>query len=451
MESSLIKVAKVGDLEQVKILIQKGASNEDKSEALTQAAFFGHKDIVLFLIDNVTDVNGYDKHGQTALHCAAEAGHEDIIKILINNNKAGLKIRLRDSFFTALHLASYSGHKQTVQLLLDNEAEINDNNNNEKKTPLHLAARHAHADVVKVLINAGADVNIKDYNGKTAYDLAVNERIKALIQVAKVGDLEQVKILIQKGASNEDKSEALTQAAFFGHKDIVLFLIDNVTDVNGYDKHGQTALHCAAEAGHEDIIKILINNNKAGLKIRLRDSFFTALHLASYSGHKQTVQLLLDNEAEINDNNNNEKKTPLHLAARHAHADVVKVLINAGADVNIKDYNGKTAYDLAVNERIKALILFERHKGAKIAVPVAAVLAVGAIVVFVLNETTNLIGNKPFMENKIAIIVISCLAVAAAVVAVFGVVIDAIKAKTQISTVQSQRVENLQSGKFNLS
>ncbi|MBQ4875380.1 MAG: hypothetical protein HRK26_04665, partial [Rickettsiaceae bacterium H1] len=64
--------------------------------------------------------------------------------------------------------------------------------------------------------------------------------------------------------------------------------------------------------------------------------------------------------------------------------------------------------------------------------------AVGAIVISVLSETTNLIGKKPFTENKIAIITVSCLAAAAVTIVALGSAIAAIKAKTQIDAVKAE-------------
>ena len=51
--------------------------------------------------------------------------------------------------------------------------------------------------------------------------------------------------------------------------------------------------------------------------------------------------------------------TPLHGAARRGYADVVAVLLDNGADATLRDYNGKTAPELASDPAVKAL--FARH------------------------------------------------------------------------------------------
>ncbi|MBQ4875163.1 MAG: ankyrin repeat domain-containing protein [Rickettsiaceae bacterium H1] len=170
--------------------------------------------------------------------------------------------------------------------------------------------------------------------------------------------------------------------------------------------------------------------------------------LAAKNGHMKVVDLLLQRDADVNVKDT-DNRTALIWAAMKNHMEVVGVLINSSVDVNVKNRNGKTAYDLANNE-IKALLInkfpeIERHfykkeikKGAKFTVIIAAVAVVGAIVVSVLGEMTNLIGNKLFMENKTAIIAVSCLAAAGVIVAALGSSTRAIKAKTQIDTVKAE-------------
>ena len=48
-----------------------------------------------------------------------------------------------------------------------------------------MAAAMGHADVVKLLFAAKADVNVKDENGKTAFDRAKTDEIKALLNGVK--------------------------------------------------------------------------------------------------------------------------------------------------------------------------------------------------------------------------------------------------------------------------
>ncbi|MBQ4875091.1 MAG: hypothetical protein HRK26_03130 [Rickettsiaceae bacterium H1] len=86
----------------------------------------------------------------------------------------------------------------------------------------------------------------------------------------------------------------------------------------------------------------------------------------------------------------------------------------------------------------KTIYKQEIKRKLKITFPITAIPAIGAIIISVLSTTTNLMGNKPFTENKIAIITSSCLAVAAVIVAIIGVAIGAKKAKIQIYGIKNE-------------
>ncbi|MBQ4875382.1 MAG: ankyrin repeat domain-containing protein [Rickettsiaceae bacterium H1] len=272
---------------------------------------------------------------------------------------------------------------------------------------------------------------------------------KLVAAVEKKGriDLGEFEELIRSETDRGKKIEALCKAAEKGHKEFVeALMIDAGVGVDGR-KRGWTALMYAAREGHSDIAELLIEKH-ADVNAKDR-SGRSPLWLAAHNGNEKIVEQLLQGNAYVNAQTE-EGSTPLIQAAEKGHKGVVNLLLNAkGIDINVKDRNGKTAYDLANNE-IKALIInkFPEIKGrvykkeiklgAKIAVPVAAVPAVGAIVISVLSETTNLIGKKPFTENKIAIITVSCLAAAAVIIVALGPVIAAIKAKTQIDAVKAE-------------
>ena len=59
--------------------------------------------------------------------------------------------------------------------LLNNGFKINDLDN-EKRTLLHLCALDGYTKKVLFLIENGANKKLKDINGKTAYDLALEQQ-----------------------------------------------------------------------------------------------------------------------------------------------------------------------------------------------------------------------------------------------------------------------------------
>ena len=71
--------------------------------------------------------------------------------------------------------ASFFGHLPIVKFLLSVSNDINAITDDlwDYSTPLHFAAENGKLDVVEYLVQKGANINAKTGNGKTAYDLAV--------------------------------------------------------------------------------------------------------------------------------------------------------------------------------------------------------------------------------------------------------------------------------------
>ena len=64
-----------------------------------------------------------------------------------------------------------------LEVLLDDpRTNVNQENPKNGKTALSYAAEYHQKDIVKLLLEKGADKNKKDINGKTAYDLARDQK-----------------------------------------------------------------------------------------------------------------------------------------------------------------------------------------------------------------------------------------------------------------------------------
>ena len=154
-------------------------------------------------------------------------------------------------------------------------------------------------------------------NINSDYDL-----VDLINYATKSGNLEAIKYVVEKDkyVVEEDRrfkdrlvsSVILPKAAYYGHLEIVKYLVENGADINAKD--------------YEE---------------------FTSLIRASINGHLEVVKYLVENGADIN-TKDHVGITPLIYASMLGNFELVKYLIGKGADVNIK-YKGRKASDYAKN------------------------------------------------------------------------------------------------------
>ncbi len=248
----LIEKAKSGSIEDIKLLINKGA-----------------------------DLNRKDDHGNTALMWACEEYYTEIAELLIEKG-ADLNIKY-DHGNTALMWACIYDRIYLAELLIEKGAGLNiqDNHGN---TALMKAFYENHTDVAELLIEKSADLNIKDNNGNTA-----------LMWVCYTGDTMIAKLLIEKGADlhkqDNNGMTALMRACSMGDTEVAKLLIENGADLNIQDNHDYTALMWVCGDGDTKVAKLLIENG-ADLNIQDKDGN-TALILVSRNGDTETCKAIL--------------------------------------------------------------------------------------------------------------------------------------------------------------
>ena len=174
------------------------------------AVVYGTPESLLLLIDAGAYISTRNNFGQTALHLAVDGGSAENIRVLLRN---GADVNASDKFqISPLHKAVSLGASgptkgDNVALLLSAGADVNARNeqgetpvhwavtsyyleyclvpllkaggnpdsiNNQGETPLHLASRMGVERAVELLLEYGADVTIRDKNGNTAIDNALN-------------------------------------------------------------------------------------------------------------------------------------------------------------------------------------------------------------------------------------------------------------------------------------
>jgi ankyrin repeat protein len=113
-------------------------------------------------------VDASNAKGETPLMMAALKGQVDLARKLIER---GAKVR--KSGWTPAHYAASGPSAELLALLLDRGADI-DARAPDGNTPLMQAARFGTEDSIKLLVQRGADKNLRNERSQSAADLARN-------------------------------------------------------------------------------------------------------------------------------------------------------------------------------------------------------------------------------------------------------------------------------------
>jgi uncharacterized protein len=178
----------------------------------------------------------------------------------------------------------------------------------------------------------------------------------ALVVAAGTGQLEEVKRLLQEGASVDAKdavgNTALLAAALTNRVAVAEVLMEAGSDVNEPDRRQQSAyLVATSEVGDEP--RLLELTLEHGADVDAKDSYDgTGLIRAAERGYVRIVRRLLETDVDV-DHVNRLGWTALLEAVilgdgGAGHTDVVRLLVEeGGADVEIGDGEGRTALDHA--------------------------------------------------------------------------------------------------------
>lgn len=207
------------------------------------------------------------------------------------------------TFFQALQ----EGDLQAVEQLIDQDPALVNAKNESNISAVLVAIYYGKPVIADLLIRGGAHLDV--------------------FEAAAAGKLDRVETLLDEDPSlvnayANDGFQPLGLACFFGHEQIVDFLLGRGAAVNSASKNGQKVmpLHSAVAGQHLGIARMLLDHGADVNASQARG--YTPLHGAAQNGQLEMVELLLSYNADWR-TQSADGKTPQSLAEAQGHERVV--------------------------------------------------------------------------------------------------------------------------------
>ena len=321
----------------VQKLLESGISPDIRdalgSTPLMYAAWAGHAEVVMVLLEHGAQPNLSCSQQRTALHRACGRGterHRNVVKELMTSGK-DIAVNARDARFygnTALLHAVDRNDVEVTKLLLsckelDSDLRTLDI---EEKNALHLAVTRKNVEIAKMVIeDGGIPVDSMEHNEKTSLNLA-----------ARHGSIEMIQLLLDLGAR-----------------------------VESHDRLGGTPLMRAIDGKNLDYVKLILSH---GANIHATDQYNRGiLHSCAVNRAEKILKYLLEHYKDLDINSQGDKGETALLEAVNVDAPrIVEILLNFGARTDISDKNSLTPYGIAIDKNSKEVIsLLRRHEAQK--------------------------------------------------------------------------------------
>jgi len=173
--TQLLRETAKGNLETVTSLLSKGANPNAQNiygyTSLLTALANGFPKIALILLDHGASVHISTLEGLSALHLAAIHCDETMLEKLL---ECGAFLGVQDEAGdTLLHWAVREAKPNILSFLLSKSTSLLDTQNEDGETALHLAAAFGEEGTIETLLKNGATSDIKDVNGLTPAEHAL--------------------------------------------------------------------------------------------------------------------------------------------------------------------------------------------------------------------------------------------------------------------------------------
>lgn len=220
---------------------------------LNMAASLGAYECVLMLLDQDVDINGEDGIGNLVTHSSCFSGNLKIVKLI---DEYGCDFTLENkNEELPIHSAAENNQIEVVHYLLENDISCINHTNCFLMTPLSIAIQNNYYQLSKTLISYNSDLNVYDENHNTLIHFAV---MKSSIEMVSFL-LSFKKIPID--AHNFQGETSLLLAAKKGNIEIMKLLIQKGADFTLTDYKKKTLLLCSIESNNIDAVKFVISLN----------------------------------------------------------------------------------------------------------------------------------------------------------------------------------------------
>jgi ankyrin repeat protein len=174
-----------------------------------------------------------------------------------------------------------------------------------------------------------------------------DSQIAAITKAATFDDAREVKALIDKGMSPNQKDPKGMPILMLAIQEKSMKTVDYLINAKGIDLNqtnitNETPLMFAALYGMLPEVKTLVNQKE----VPVNRSGWTPLHYACTNGHLDIALFLLDKGAAVDAPSPNET-TPIMMAIRAGNIQLVRLLLDRGADIRIRNQQGYSAIDVA--------------------------------------------------------------------------------------------------------
>ena len=174
-----------------------------------------------------------------------------------------------------------------------------------------------------------------------------DSQIAAITSAAKFDDVREVKTLIDKGMSPNQKDPRGMPILMVAIQENSVKTVDYLINAKGIDLNqpnitNETPLMFAALFGRFAEVKILVDQKQ----VPVNRPGWTPLHYACTNGHVEIATFLLDKGAAVDAPSPNET-TPIMMAIRAGNIQLVRLLLDRGADIRLRNQQGSSAIDVA--------------------------------------------------------------------------------------------------------